>query len=81
MSLAERVQSTKGGSNQGLPCSVGTLLATLPKKDVAELLRLLETPWRLVPHAALERAIRAEGHLVGGGSVGKHRRGDCRCSK
>ena len=81
MSLADRVQSIKGGSNQGLPCSVGTLLNTLPKKDAAELRRLLESPWRIVPHNALERAIRGEGHDVGTGSVGKHRRGDCRCGK
>lgn len=81
MSLADRVQSVKGGSNQGFPCSVGNLLATLPKKDAAELRRLLETPWRIVTHSALERAIRDEGHTVGTGAIGKHRRGDCRCSK
>lgn len=86
MSLEQRIISakathTKGGTNQGLPCSVGLLLRTLPKKKAAELHQFLDTPWRLVPHKALEHAIRAEGHVVGIGVVGKHRRGDCRCGR
>lgn len=81
MSLEQRIAHTKGGTNQGLPCSVGTLLRTLPKKQAAELRQFLEAPWRVVTHTSLERAIREEGHEVGTGSVGKHRRGDCRCGR
>lgn len=77
MTLADQLASAKGGSNQGFACSVGTLLRTLEGEQLAELRRFLDDP--SVAHAALERAIKAEGHFVGVGSIGKHRRHDCRC--
>lgn len=82
MTLETRLASKiKGGSNQGKDCSVAELLAELKGEDLATLRKALQAPWRVVPHVALERALLKEGHQVGTGMVGKHRRGDCRCSK
>ena len=81
MPISDHIAHTKGGSNQGMPCSVATLLATLPPSEADELRHLVNAPWRVVSHSALERAIREEGHVVGVGAIGKHRRGDCRCAK
>lgn len=79
MSLRERLIIEKGGSNQGLHCSVAILLRTLTGADLEDLQAALADDQ--VSHAALERGIKAEGWFVGTGSIGKHRRGDCRCFK
>lgn len=79
MSLAERLQSQPRG--QGMPCSVAVRLRELPPDDAAALQAALGAPWRIVGHAKIEDDLAAEGLAVGVGSVGKHRRGTCRCSR
>lgn len=79
MTLADRIAQTKGGSNQGLECSVSILLRNLRGNELAEFEDALADS--TISHTLLERALRAEGHYVGTGTIGKHRRGDCRCSK
>lgn len=81
MSLAERITAPKGGSNQGLPCSVAELLVSLPDAEAAALKVMLDAPWRVWGHQRIEDILADEGHPVGIGAVGKHRRGKCRCSK
>lgn len=80
MSLAEQANLT--GSRQGMPCSVATLLEELDatKPSEAEALRMmLDSPWRVWGHTAIEEALEAEGYSVGTGQIGKHRRKRCRC--
>lgn len=81
MSLAEKLATPKGGSNQGLPCSVATLLTDLPVAESAALQSMLDSPWRIWGHQRIEVTLADEGHSVGTGSIGKHRRRTCRCSK
>lgn len=82
MSLADQLapNPTKGGSNQGFNCSVAILLDTMPPDDLASFTEALAAPWRIVSHSHLERSLRAEKYAIGKGAIGKHRRGDCRCS-
>lgn len=79
MSLSERLQGASRG--QGMPCSVAVALRELPPDDAAALKEALDAPWRIMGHAKIEADLAAEGHPVGVGSVGKHRRGTCRCSR
>ena len=79
MTLAERLQAQPRG--QGMPCSVAVALRELPPEDADALQAALDAPWRIMGHAKIEDDLAAEGHPVGVGSVGKHRRGTCRCSR
>lgn len=79
MSLAERLQAT--GRGQGMPCSIAVVLRELPEADADALRAALDAPWRIVGHAKIEADLAAEGHPVGVGAVGKHRRGSCRCTR
>lgn len=70
--------------NHGLPCSVAAILEQLDTTDPAEagyLRVMLAAPMNTWPHSAIETALRQEGHPIGAGTVGKHRRGDCRCAR
>lgn len=80
MSLAQRATSPQKAIH-GTPCSVGELLSELDKVEAKALQTMLDSPWRIWPHLHVEEAIRAEGHPVGQGQVGKHRRKACRCFK
>lgn len=77
MPLAEKL-NTPTRRQPGTPCSVAELLAKLNNDDRAAL------------HAALDSrqssseiywALRDEGHTVGKQTIGRHRRGDCRCAQ
>lgn len=81
MSLAERSQHQPGRAKHGMPCSVAELLDNLPPTESDALRSMLNAPWRVWPHVAIEKAIRDEGHFVGVGAIGKHRRGACRCDE
>lgn len=73
--LAERKAPPR--SRQGLPCSVAELLELLPKTESAALRRMLgDRAWT---DNAIYEAVVDEGHTVGRQSVGRHRRGVCRC--
>ena len=82
MSLAARAKTPPEIKGPGSPCPIQLLLSE--KLDSAEakgLQTMLDAPWRLWPHSEVEKALEAEGHRIGVGAVGKHRRGTCRCSK
>jgi hypothetical protein len=68
----------------GLPCPVAEALSALGDKDSAVLAEVLARPWDrkkpgFVGHATIAAVLEREGHKVPALSVGKHRRGDCRC--
>lgn len=67
-----------GNRRQGMPCSVATLLASLDDNDRAVLESVLAD--LSIGHATIERTLAAKNMKVGTGTVGKHRRGDCRCA-
>lgn len=79
MSLSDRLESPARG--QGLPCSVAVALRELAPADAEALQAALDAPWRIVGHQKIEADLAAEGHPVGVGAVGKHRRNDCRCTR
>ena len=81
MSRVEKLTAPKGGTNQGLPCSVAVLLRELPPEEATALQVMLDAPWRIWGHQRIEGVLHQEGHSVGTGSVGKHRRQTCRCTK
>ena len=82
MALSDR--NPRQGATQGLPCSVASLLAQLDgdqPEDAKTLRKWLASPWRVFGHGWIEEQLRSEGYDVGMGTVGKHRRGQCRCTK
>ena len=82
MSLSDRV--TKPPERRtGLPCSVGQLLNTLEGDEHEALVAMLgdqekRDGW---PSEAIFDALTAEGHHVGYQTIGRHRRGRCKCGK
>jgi hypothetical protein len=64
-----------------MQCPIAHLLDTLPEEEAKGLQHMVDSPWRLWPHSEVEKALEDEGHRIGIGSVGKHRRGTCRCFK
>jgi len=80
MSLAARSKTPPTLAQPGTPCSVGRLLAELPKAEAGGLREMLDAPWRVWPHSEIEKALEAEGHRFGQGQVGRHRRKTCRCA-
>lgn len=77
-SLAEAISRHR--PEHGLPCGVAAVLAVLNKKDRDELASALSDP--SIQHTTLARAIKdAYGAEVTQNTMGKHRRGDCRCSR
>jgi len=65
-----RAQPTRRGPK----CSICKLLVDLPEDDRMALEEALESR---LPSTVIQRAILADGHHLGRGSVGRHRRGDC----
>jgi hypothetical protein len=61
----------------GRPCSVGTLLGELSDDDRATLEDwLADTRYS---ESGIWAELKAEGHLIGRQSIGRHRREQCRC--
>ncbi len=61
----------------GLPCSIGRLLTTLNPDDVSTLADCLaDDDWT---NEMIYQLVTADGHDVGRQSIGRHRRGQCRC--
>lgn len=73
MSLKDALATAKPGK-QGPKCSVCKLLKSLPEEDSVALKQALDS---VMAESAIHRAIKSEGHYVGKGAVGRHRRGDC----
>jgi hypothetical protein len=80
MPLSERVNNPNT-SYPRTPCSIGQLLKDLPPAEAKALKKMLDAPWRVWPHTAIEAALRDEGHPFGDQMVGKHRRSQCSCAK
>lgn len=78
MSLADRVTAPPPRRG-GLPCSLGTLLASLETAERHALQQMLDSHRWTEP--MIHDALTAEGHNVSRTSVGHHRRGNCRCPK
>lgn len=81
MTIAKRLSEAKP-SRTGNPCSVGTLLARLPKAEASALEEALAVPKgdpRRLSSRTIVEIVRQEGHSVGERSVVNHRNGACRC--
>ena len=81
MSLAKRVKAPPPRTT-GFDCSVGRLLNTLEGDELAALVAMLADRehggW---PNGHVYDALVAEGYEVGRQTIGRHRRGRCRCDK
>lgn len=73
MSLKDALEHA-APKKRGPACSVCRLLEDLPEEDSVALQEALDAG---LAESALTRAIRSEGHYVGKGAIGRHRRGDC----
>lgn len=79
MALSERIKNPAPAVIHGLPCSIGSLLATLDEAEAAALNAMLyELNWNA---GQVYDALREEGYTVGRQSVNRHRGGKCRCAK
>lgn len=76
MPLAEKLQKPKRPT--GLPCSVAVLLRNLNNEDRAALYAALDGNQS---SSDIYWALRDEGHKVGKQTIGRHRRGECRCAQ
>jgi hypothetical protein len=76
MALSDRVQSPPPPIH-GIPCSIGTLLATLEGDELEAFRQMLaSTAWNA---SMIYDAVRDEGHTIGRQSISRHRGGKCRC--
>lgn len=75
MGLAERIQENNWRYRP--VCTVARLIADLPDDDRVALSDALADPGILL--SAIERALRADGYEIAAQTLGRHRRGDCRC--
>lgn len=63
----------------GSPCSVGSLLERLGASEATVLRDWLgSNDWSA---RAIFEAVTTEGHTIGLQSIGRHRRGECRCGR
>lgn len=63
----------------GKACGVAALLELLDDDTASQFTELLNRPD--VEHQALGRLMRSHGHDISGLTIGRHRCGDCRCSR
>jgi len=63
----------------GKACGVAALLEQLDTDTASQFVELLARPD--VEHQALGRLMRSHGHDISGLTIGRHRCGDCRCSR
>lgn len=73
MSLREQLAAHKS-TQRGPRCSICKLLPMLSEDDRMVLEEAMASN---MASAQIQRAILAEGHNIGRGSVARHRRGDC----
>lgn len=74
MTLAAALEQHKP-TRKGPRCTMCDLMDTLDKRDIAALTAALAD--ETFTHAAISRALRAEGHKVSAITVGRHRKGEC----
>jgi hypothetical protein len=63
----------------GKACGVAAVLELLDADTASQFVELLNRPD--VEHQALGRLMRSHGHDISGLTIGRHRCGDCRCSR
>lgn len=81
MSLSELIEAEVRKSRPGSSCSVGAALARFNKSDAEAFHTAMSAHPTQVPAAAIERALKAAGHKIGNGAVGRHRKGQCACER
>lgn len=74
MTLADALTAHKTGP-KGPTCSMCVLVRDLPKADRDALVAALNDS--SFTHAAISRALNAEGFKVAAMTVGRHRKGEC----
>ena len=74
MTLADALTAHKV-AYKGPKCSMCRLVGDLPKADRDALLSALADP--TFTHAAIARALHAEGFKIAALTVGRHRKGEC----
>lgn len=75
MGLLDEVAAEVRGN--GSMCAVAAVRAALNPADATDLDAVIGNP--LVHGAAVARALTNRGHKISGGSIQRHRRGDCTC--
>lgn len=86
MTMSSRLAATAPArKTHGLPCSISVALQQMPAKDRRALVAELERPQtdaRFLSGRQIAEAIEAEGYgQIPPQQVGRHRRGDCRCTR
>lgn len=82
MSLAAALAAETATPLKGPPCrfrEYGLLDEDGPLDDVDRLVLADYLADPKVTHAAISRALQAEGFKVGQGTVARHRKGECQC--
>ncbi len=85
MSLSERLSTPPEPTQSGKECSVGYLLATLPADEAESLQYVLDHPkegwtaFKIHYRVSFNSDGTPSGLYVAKQTVGRHRRGDCRC--
>lgn len=74
MNLAEALKETRT-SLKGPRCNLCTITAALPKDEASALNEALADS--TFSGAGISRALKAVGHSISGGSVQRHRKGEC----
>lgn len=77
MSLLEEARQLNGGP--GGKCGIGRALAAMSPKERAEWDELLAAPIEDIQHAAIVRVFEAHDIITTGTTVGRHRKGQCKC--
>lgn len=75
MGLLDEVAAEARGN--GSVCAVAAVRAALTPVDATDLDAVVANP--LVQGAAVARALTNRGHKISGGSIQRHRRGECTC--
>ena len=76
MPLADKLHEKPKRTN-GLPCSVGSLLETLPESEAKALHDMLYTlGWSA---KQIHKAVTDEGHTIAFQTINRHRSSSCRC--
>lgn len=65
---------------RGPGCSVAKMLGQLGAVDRQLVEGWLAAPTSEISHAHLARTFKAVGYTFGGDTLGRHRRGECRCN-
>lgn len=76
-SLAEAL-AAQDDTPRGPQCTVAILLDDLAPEDATALTDALAST---LPASAISRAVTATGHRLSQATIGRHRRGDCRCPR